>query len=338
MTTRPVTRPVPDCVNCTRYRPGQSRGHYESFFQRANHPSRPLAFWIRYTIFSPHRRPQDALGELWAVYFDGETEQHVALKRVVPFSACRFATSDFFVRVADAQLQAGKLQGSIGSAGHMLSWDLDYAGEEEPLFLLAPRFYRTRFPSAKSVVGLPLAVFNGWLRLDGKLIEIADWVGSQNHNWGSRHTDRYAWGQVAGFDEHPSSFLEVASARLKLGPLWTPTLTLLVLRHQGNEIRLNSLSQSLRASGSFSNSLWTFRSVTDELGVEGTLSAARADFVSLTYSNPPGGVKRCLNSKIASCALKLTRKRAGRPVASETLFTAHRAAFEILTDDTRRPE
>jgi hypothetical protein len=49
-----------------------------------------------------------------------------------------------------------------------------------------------------------------------------DWVGSQNHNWGSKHTDRYSWGQVAGFDAHPESFLEVATARLKLGPLWTP--------------------------------------------------------------------------------------------------------------------
>ena len=30
-----------------------SPGHYESWFLRGNHPSRPLAFWIRYTIFHP---------------------------------------------------------------------------------------------------------------------------------------------------------------------------------------------------------------------------------------------------------------------------------------------
>ena len=34
-------------LNETRYQ-GQPQGHYESFFQRANHRSRPLAFWIRY--------------------------------------------------------------------------------------------------------------------------------------------------------------------------------------------------------------------------------------------------------------------------------------------------
>ena len=42
--------------NAVRYRPGDEEGHYESYFQRANHPGRPLAFWIRHTIFSPRNR------------------------------------------------------------------------------------------------------------------------------------------------------------------------------------------------------------------------------------------------------------------------------------------
>lgn len=55
--------------NAARY-DGSERGHYESYFQRANHPSEPRAFWIRYTVFSPKGRPSDALGQLWAIYFD----------------------------------------------------------------------------------------------------------------------------------------------------------------------------------------------------------------------------------------------------------------------------
>jgi hypothetical protein len=51
-------------VNCTHYQPGQMTGHYESYFVRANHPTRPLAFWIRYTLFSPKQHPENALGEL----------------------------------------------------------------------------------------------------------------------------------------------------------------------------------------------------------------------------------------------------------------------------------
>ena len=61
-----------DRVECNAFRyDGGSQGHYESYFQRANHPSEPRAFWIRYSIFSPKGRPRDAFGERLAIYFAG---------------------------------------------------------------------------------------------------------------------------------------------------------------------------------------------------------------------------------------------------------------------------
>ena len=56
-------------VNVPRYH-GQPQGYYESFFQRANHPTRPLAFWIRYTLFSPRAHPEQARGELGIIVGD----------------------------------------------------------------------------------------------------------------------------------------------------------------------------------------------------------------------------------------------------------------------------
>lgn len=320
-------------ANWTRYRPGQKAGHYESFFQRANHPSRPLAFWIRYTLFSPDGRPEEALGELWAVYFDGETGQHVAVRSEVPFARCAFGRSDFSVRVADASLGPAALKGSAASGASAISWDLRFAGESEPLFLLPRYAYRRRLPRAKALVGLPLAVYAGSLVVNDREIPIADWVGSQNHNWGSRHTDHYAWGQVAGFDGHPDSFLEVATARMRLGPLWTPPLTLLVLRHRGEEMALNGLVQSARARGALRTFTWEFRSETAQVAVKGTITAPPEAFVGLSYRNPPGGEKHCLNTKLASCELELRRKGASRVAATEVLLARQRAAFEILTDD-----
>ena len=49
--------------------------------------------------------------------------------------------------------------------------------------------------------------------------------------------------------------------------------------------------------------------------------------MALTYGNPPGGDKTCLNCKIAACELVL--ERPGAPPVE--LRTRHRAAFEILT-------
>jgi hypothetical protein len=322
---------TPAQANLTRYRPGQRSGHYESFFLRANHPTRPLAFWIRYTLFSPHRHPDKAIGELWAVFFDGESGAHVVAKTEVPFARCRFSNADFDVRIDDATLYADQLQGHAESGGHRIAWDLRYSGDAAPLFLLPPRLYEASLPKAKSLVSLPLARFTGVLVVDGHSVEIADWVGSQNHNWGSKHTDLYAWGQVAGFDSHPNSFLEVATARLKIGPLWTPSMTPMVLRHAGREHTLNDLRQTLRARGSFSYFVWRFASENDAVKIEGQIEAPRQAFVGLRYYNPPGGIKHCLNSKLASCELRLSDKRSGN---SEELRTANRAAFEILTDDT----
>jgi hypothetical protein len=52
-----------DDWNRCRYLEGDPSGHYESCFQRANHPERPLAFWIRYTVFCPKGRPADSVGK-----------------------------------------------------------------------------------------------------------------------------------------------------------------------------------------------------------------------------------------------------------------------------------
>ena len=339
--------------NHSRYEPGSAAGFYESYFQRANHPTRPLAFWIRYTIFSPAGRPQDAIGELWAVWFDGETGKHVVAKSEVPAGQFAFARDGLDARIGPATLAPGRLRGGAESRGHRIDWDLAFEGAAPPLFLFAPELYAKALPKAKSLVGLPLARLRGALTVDGERIAIEDWVGSQNHNWGAKHTDRYAWGQVAGFDNAPESFLEVATGQLKVGPFWTPRLTPLVLRHGGQEYALRTIGQAFRAQGKFSTNSsglkpalssprsgrsegplpqqkfeWDFASRRAGVEITGRITAPKEAFVGLRYYNPPGGEKWCLNSKLASCRLVL--KRAGR--GEEVLETRHRAAFEILTD------
>src|SRR5690349_20568832 len=82
-------------VNWAVYQPGQRQGHYESFYLRANHPGRPLAFWLRYTIFSPDGRPDAAVGELWAIAFDGERHRHAVGRAELPIASCDFARDAF---------------------------------------------------------------------------------------------------------------------------------------------------------------------------------------------------------------------------------------------------
>ncbi len=314
--------------NACRYRPGSDAGHYESWFQRANHPERPLAWWIRYTIFSPAGRPGDAVGELWAIYFDGERDRITGVKEVVPLSDCRFAPSGIDVRIGGSLLDDERLEGEARRGDHSIRWSLGHDGDQAPLLLLPRPLYDRRFPRAKALVGTPNATFRGTLTVDGETVAIDDWRGSQNHNWGSRHTDSYAWGQVAGFDGEPDVFLECSTAQLRVGPLWTPRLSLLVLRVGDEEVALNGLGQSLRAKGRWEWFDWHIESASAGTRVRAHLHAPRSSFVGLVYDNPPGGTKTCLNTKLASC--ELTLEQPGKP--TRTFTTRHRAAFEILTD------
>jgi hypothetical protein len=321
--------PIEPWMLNTRYVPGQQKGHYESFYQRANHPTRPLAFWIRYTIFSPKGRPQDAIGELWAVFFDGESGRHIVAKEEHPIERAEFARDHFSARVADSTLGPGRLRGHAAGPVDTIGWDLNYDGAGEPMFLLNRKAFDRPFPSAKSLVALPHARYRGSLEVAGRHVEVEDWVGSQNHNWGSRHTDHYAFGQVAGFDDAPDSFLEVVTAQVRLGPVRTPKITALSLRHRGETHELLNPLRGARAEAEFGYFYWRFATGNDRLRVEGRIEAEPKDFVALNYYNPPGGIKHCLNTKIGRCTLWVHDQKHD---THDVLTTDHRALFEILTD------
>lgn len=314
--------------NKSRFRRGDRQGFYESYFQRANHSSRPLAFWIRYTVFSPQDRPDEACGELWAIYFDGEKDRITAVKQTIPISKCELSETQLQARIGDATLTEHGLRGGASSDSHSLAWALEYRGDDPPLLLLPEWLYERQFPKAKALVGTPNARYTGTLTVDGSEIEIDDWKGSQNHNWGSRHTDRYAWGQISGFDNAPDTFLECSTAQIKLGPLWSPRLTFAVLRDQEGDFALNGLLQSVRASGRFQFFVWDIVTENSQVHISGRIHAPANAFVGLMYQNPPGGTKTCLNTKLASAEIRVQRR--GQP--PRTLVTKHRAAFEILTD------
>lgn len=315
-----------DAWNGVRHRTGSTGGHYESWFQRGNDASGRRAFWIRYTIFSPRGRPADAVGELWAISFDRQRDHIVAVKEVKPLRDCRFATDRLAVQIGEATLDDGALRGAADSGGHRLAWDLRYHGGQEPLLLLPRALYAAPLPRAKALVARPLARFEGSITVDGEVLAIDGWVGSQNHNWGSRHTDRYAWGQVAGFDEDAQAFLECSTARLRVGPLWTPWMSPVVMRLGGETLRWNALPRAVRAEGTYRPYEWTITTASPSGELSLRLRGEPSEFVALRYGNPSGGDKICLNSKIASC--ELTLRRGG----STLRLHSSRAAFEILED------
>jgi hypothetical protein len=302
-------------------------GHYESWFVRANHPHNPLAIWIRYTLFRA-RDQRPALGEVWAVWSDGARQQTRAFKEEFPLEQCRFSTSLMQVDAGDNHLQPGALQGLLQEGNDQLSWDLHYDNGEPPLLFLPESFYKRPLPKAKSLVSRPHIRLSGTLTLNGETFVLDRWPGSENHNWGSQHTDRYAWGQVVGFDNAPDAFLECATAQVKLGPLYSPQLSIAALRLDGETLLFNSLSRALRANADYRPFQWTLQTGNGDTRLNISMATMADRVAALTYYNPPGGNKICLNSKLAGVTATLSRR--GQP--ERMLHSAHGGAFEILTD------
>lgn len=326
-------------ANFTRFRGDKSRGHYESYFVRANNADTGQAFWIRYTIYQgePGRGSKAAMGELWAIWFE-RGQAPVAAKSEFPLHKAKYSHSHFSLDFDGATFDTTALEGGAGNCGpDTISWQLEIAPlgkarNAAPIFPLPLSSYDAPLPRAKFLVAQPFAAFRGHLTVNGRKISVHDWQGSQNHNWGARHTDEYAWGQVAGFDNDPDAFLEVASAKIRLGLLMTPFLTPIVLRFQGRDYSLNGYWQALRNAAKLAYFDWVFCGEDDRVKISGRISARRGDFVALNYYNPPGDVKTCLNSKVAACEISLTEK--SRIGLSSRLVTQNRAAFEILTSKT----
>lgn len=310
----------------SQYRSG--KGHYESWFLRANAPDQARAFWIRYTQFVPAGSHRPALGELWAIWFDGDANRVIAVKDELPLAECQFATEAMDVRIGQATLSQRALQGQASLGGHAISWSLQHEGGGAPLLFLPENLYPARLPKAKSLVSRPLVNFSGELVVDGQSQSVDGWVGTENHNWGSQHTDQYAWGQVAGFDNRADAMLECITARVKIGPLPSPWMTIACLRLGEETLMFNRIGTALKAKGQYRFFDWEFQTRAAGHTLSARIQAPANHFTALTYYNPPGGAKTCLNSKIAAC--ELTLKRAdGR---EERLHTRNRAAFEILTD------
>ncbi len=318
--------------NSYKYFPEKSLGHYESYFQRANHPTRPIGFWIRYTMFVPDDGGigvRKAIAALYAVYFDGEKKKNTSVYEQFDLSTASFSRETLDVKINDSYLQEGSLKGGCKSDKHSIYWDLSYTVKDPMILLFPRRFYFRKFPPAKPLVGSPNAKFTGVLEVDGEKINIDNWCGTQNHNWGMFHLEHYAWGQVAEFDGEKDSYLECATTSLKFGSYTTPMLSALLLKYQGKEYRLNNVRNICISRGDYKFFDWNVESKGLGVNIKVNMRATKEAFVAFSYPNPPGGAKTCLNSKIASCELIL--KRLGR--RDIKLSSKFRAGFEILTDD-----
>ncbi|MBB3753234.1 hypothetical protein FHT44_005753 [Mycolicibacterium sp. BK634] len=300
--------------------------YYESRFIRANHPDRAQAIWLRWTLLLPS--PGEAVADVWVMVFDPDGGGNRAIKVPHPLTDADYLSDPWSARIADTVIDDVRARGVLDGA----SWDLAIApGDEPAVKLLTDRAYTAKFPTAKTQVRHPLARFDGTLVFGETTVAVESWRGSVNHNWGSKHTPAYAFGQVCGFDGHPGSSLEVVTARAAVGPLRLPAATLFVLRHAGWEVAVRSVLAARHTHGSYEPFRWTFGGRVDGFEVRGEITAEPDDVIGLTYTDTNSHTKYCYNSALANCRITVS----GNGLDAE-LVAGRRAMFEILTDERQR--
>jgi hypothetical protein len=301
--------------------------YYESRYIRANHPERPQALWLRETLLLP--TAGDPVADVWVMVFDPEGQGNKALKEPYPIDAAAYEYDNWTARIGATSIDDRSARGVVTGGNRSARWDLRITpGSDHEVKLLTDRAYKARIPTAKTTVRHPLAQFDGQVELDDARLVLDGWTGSVNHNWGTRHTPAYAFGQVCGFDEAPDSSLEIVTARAAVGPVLTPAATLFVFRHAGQEFAVRSILGSLHTHGRYRPFSWSFGARVGDQMIEGEMVVDNSDVIGLTYTDTDGGSRYCYNSAIATCRMQV----AGKAFERGELLATRRAMFEILTD------
>lgn len=307
-----------------RLHPG--RGHYESWYLRAVHPTEPRGLWIRYTVSVPPGGTPT--GQLWCTWFD-RSAPHPRAVRVdagPPASG-----NDAWIRFGENVFGPEGVVGEARSQECAARWSLRFAGGAEPLrHLPRPWMYTARLPRTKLMSPLPTTVFDGTLELDGETVDIAGWPGMVGHNWGEQHAEQWIWLHGLGFaDRGTDTWLDLAVGRIRVGPVTTPWVANGVLSLDGERIRLGGLGRGVAVTATDD------RCVVRVPGAGATVTASVAAppeaFVEWDYANPDGSMHRVVNCSVADLDLRVER-RDGTPVA---LTAAGRAAYELGRPDHR---
>ena len=320
--------------NGTRYR-ADGRDHIESFFVKATAPDAGRAIWLKATIWASAAEPDRAVAEGWAIAFDhrGDQRRNVAVKHTIPFGEASLSNRDLAIdwQLSGSddrlELRPGATSGVITTGDDRIEWQLSFAGDDRPMVAFPhARMYTGPLPKTKQVTPYPDVRMDGWVQVRDERWAIESWAGMQGHNWGSRHTELYAWCHCNHWEQDTELTLEAMSGRVRVGPVLLPMLSVVGVRYRGQDFPFNSLRQTVTTRADVGMRRYAFSAQGKSGHIEGLLEAEVDDFVGLYYRNPQGPTTHCLNSKLATGRIRF-EPRGQAPIELAT----RAAALEVGT-------
>ena len=334
--------------NALRFRTDLHRGHVESYFVRANHPTRKLAIWLKATVLSPRGRTAvtGAVAELWCIVFQGDERRVWAARHTVPFNDASFAGDGPSVRLGGAEFDLGPEGRSVGcmeGSDGVCRWDLRWEAESSflgrPMLVLPhERMLDDAVPTLKIVTPRPLLRVVGSIAVAGETLDVDGWWGMEGHNWARAHAWDYVWGPCVFLDDAgaPTCVAEGFTGRTRLAGIVTPPMSTLVVRRGSREYRFDGLFDVWRQRARIDDLRWTVRLRSKDGEAFLRMEADASEMACLGYPNPDGRLSYCFNSKLARTELRV------KPARGEgfEVTSAHGGALEFLRNapDPRFPK
>lgn len=325
-----------------QWKPGRT-GLYESNYLKANAPDGRQALWLKHNILAWKDPQKPAIVELWCIFFE-KGQPPRAFKQELPASRVRVKSGELGLEGDGILLSPARTATAIRDGDHAVSWDIamsPWSGPVSRPLIHFPHaeFYRWGFPKKKMLTPEPKTLWNGRLSLDGRDIAIRDWVGFRNHNWGTEHAFRYAYGNCNLFDGAPDVVVDGFSAKIRLGPVVTPYLSMAVQRQGSVDTPFNGFLDAFRGEAIVDFPHWelhlsragTFhghgaRGNTQRL--HWTMRGQPDQFIGLPYHQPSGSLSYCYNTKWAHTTLYIEEQG-----VEPRFYTSDQGELEFLVSE-----
>jgi len=326
--------PAPDPWNVLQWRPDSPRPHVESLFLKLYAPDRRQALWLQFgaRTFTTGDPPR---AHVMAGRFDAaQPARNVAIKRRFAPDEGTWARDRLDLRLGGCELAEGRTKGALAGDGRRVAWDLTFAPARDALYHLPwSALYRLPLPKTKAVSPAADARFDGWFEVDGERVEVRAAPGMQGHNWGTEHAWQWAWVHANHFTgDRPaaaSALFEGLAARIRLGPLTSPWLTMATLRYGDRLVRVDTLRSPLAVQSRVAGAEWQLTASDGRHRLRGRASAAPERFVGVHYPNPDGRLTCCANATCAALELTLEERTGSGWQTVDVLRAAESAALEL---------
>jgi Tocopherol cyclase len=281
-------------------------GTYEVWFLTFTDAAAGRGYWIRSTLLHPAKRTgwtEESAG-VWFARFD-RAEPASTLGLHASVRQAKVAEDRFSVEIGSSAMRSGQATGSVETAGHRASWDLEWATGQPTYRPLPEVMYRGSLAPTKPFSPNPGTRVTGTVVVDGDSVEVRSVPGQQGHLAGTRHAERWAWAQCSNFVGEEAIVYAVA-AQGRRGPLVTPFLTSIGVCLQGEWIRLSKVTPWRP----FGLGQWKVDLQNRRYRLTGRIEAPARAMLRARYEDPDGTLRFCHNSEIASSRLALFERRA----------------------------